>query len=96
MELFLFHFRQTGNTVEQVFLGISAYDTIEPANIEAVLSTNFKGNMSRKKTLTLLLLEFSNIKQTSPWANVEKSHCQCLVMAFSLKRVRHGSILEKC
>ena len=51
MELFLFHFRQTGNTVEQVFLGISAYDTIEPANIEAVLSTKFKGIMSRKKEL---------------------------------------------
>ena len=43
MELFLFHFRQTGNTVEQVFLGTTAFDTIEPANLEAVLSTNFKG-----------------------------------------------------
>ena len=44
MELFLFHFRQTGNTVEQVFIGITAFDTIEPANLEALLSTNFKGN----------------------------------------------------
>ena len=44
MELFLFHFRQTGNTVEQVFLGTPAFDTIEPANLEALLSTKFKGN----------------------------------------------------
>lgn len=43
MELFLFHFRQTGNTVEQIFIGITAFDTIEPANLEAILSTNFKG-----------------------------------------------------
>lgn len=43
MELFLFHFRQTGNTVEQIFIGITAFDTIEPANLEAILSTDFKG-----------------------------------------------------
>jgi hypothetical protein len=43
MELFLFHFRQTGNTLEQVFLGTKAFGTIEPANLEALLSTNFKG-----------------------------------------------------
>ncbi|KAJ5052630.1 cytochrome P450 [Bipolaris maydis] len=42
MELFLFHFRQTGNTLEQKFLGTRAYGTIEPANLEAIFSTNFK------------------------------------------------------
>jgi hypothetical protein len=42
MELFLFHFRQTGSTLEQKFLGTKAYGTIEPANLEAILSTNFK------------------------------------------------------
>ncbi|OCT46538.1 Cytochrome P450 [Cladophialophora carrionii] len=42
MELFLFHFRQTGNTLEQVFLGTKAFGTIEPVNMEAILSTNFK------------------------------------------------------
>lgn len=41
MELFLFHFRQTGNTLEQVFLGTKAFGTIEPANMEVMLSTNF-------------------------------------------------------
>jgi hypothetical protein len=43
MELFLFHFRQTGNTLKQVFLLTPAYGTIDPANLEAILSTNFKG-----------------------------------------------------
>jgi hypothetical protein len=43
MELFLFHFRQTGNTLKQVFLLSPAYGTIDPANLEAILSTNFKG-----------------------------------------------------
>lgn len=43
MELFLFHFRQTGSTLEQKFLGTKAYGTIEPANMEAIFSANFKG-----------------------------------------------------
>ena len=47
MELFLFHFRQTGSTLEQKFLGTKAYGTIEPANMEAILSTNFKGKGPR-------------------------------------------------
>jgi hypothetical protein len=45
MELFLFHFRQTGNTLEQKFLGTKAYGTIEPANLEAILSTQSEGNL---------------------------------------------------
>ena len=44
MELFLFHFRQTGYTVKHVFLSITAYATCDPANIEAIQLTNFKGN----------------------------------------------------
>ncbi|KAI4672905.1 uncharacterized protein J4E78_001408 [Alternaria triticimaculans] len=42
MELFLFHFRQTGKTLEHKFLGVKAYGTVEPANLEAILSTSFK------------------------------------------------------
>ena len=30
--------------VEQVFIGTTAFDTIEPANLEALLSTKFQGN----------------------------------------------------
>lgn len=43
MELFLFHFRLWGTTLEQIFLGTRAFGTIEPANLEAILSTNFQG-----------------------------------------------------
>lgn len=43
MELFLFHFRQTGYTLEQVFLGTSAFGTVDPANIEAILLSNSRG-----------------------------------------------------
>jgi hypothetical protein len=55
MELFLFHFRQTGNTLKQVFLMTPAYGTIEPANLEAMLSTNFKGNYY----ITVLAISFA-------------------------------------
>jgi cytochrome P450 len=42
MELFLFHFRLWGTTLEQVFLGTRAFGTIEPRNLEVILSTNFE------------------------------------------------------
>ena len=42
LEEFTFHFRQTGNTIEQILLGIKSFDTIDPENLEAILSTNFK------------------------------------------------------
>ncbi|KAI0015256.1 cytochrome P450 alkane hydroxylase [Xylariomycetidae sp. FL0641] len=41
MELFLFHFRQTGYTAKQIFLLKPAYGTVDPANLEAIFSTNF-------------------------------------------------------
>lgn len=43
MELFLWHFRRWGNTLEQVFLGTSAFGTIEPLNLQTMLSTKFEG-----------------------------------------------------
>ncbi|EXJ96107.1 hypothetical protein A1O1_01233 [Capronia coronata CBS 617.96] len=56
MELFLFHFQQTGNPLEQVFLGTKAFGTIEPANLEAMLATNFKAldySMGPRRDITL-------------------------------------------
>ncbi|KAG6991125.1 cytochrome P450 [Physcia stellaris] len=41
MELFLFHFQDVGSTLEQKFLGTPAFGTIEPRNLEAMLSSNF-------------------------------------------------------
>lgn len=43
MELFKFHFEDVGDTLEQKFLGTIAYGTIEPRNIEAMLSSGFDG-----------------------------------------------------
>jgi hypothetical protein len=43
MELFLWHFRRWGNTLDQVFLGTQAFGTIDPLNLQAVLSTKFDG-----------------------------------------------------
>lgn len=34
---------RTGHTFEQRLLGVSGIDTIDPDNIEAILSTQFKG-----------------------------------------------------
>jgi hypothetical protein len=45
MELFLFHFRQTGYTLKQIFLMTPAYGTLDPANIEAILSSKFEGGV---------------------------------------------------
>ena len=42
MELFLFHFRQWGTTLEHTFLGTRALATIEPRNLEVMLSTNIE------------------------------------------------------
>ena len=42
MESFLFDFRLWGTTLEQVFLGVRAFGTIGPRNLEAILSTNFQ------------------------------------------------------
>ena len=42
LELFTFHFRQTGYTLKQVLLGFTSYNTADPANMEAILSTHFK------------------------------------------------------
>ncbi|KAK8035337.1 hypothetical protein PG993_010332 [Apiospora rasikravindrae] len=42
MELFLFHFRQTGWTLKQIFLATPAYGTVDPENLEAILSTKFQ------------------------------------------------------
>lgn len=39
----MFHFRDVGNTLEQRFLGTKAFGTIEPKNLEAMMSSKMKG-----------------------------------------------------
>lgn len=48
MELFLFHFQDVGTTLEQKFLGTAAYGTIEPRNLEAMLSSSFTGKACKR------------------------------------------------
>lgn len=48
-ELFLYYFRQTANTMIHCFLGTTAFSTIDPANIEAILSTKFEDFDSGKR-----------------------------------------------
>ncbi|KAJ5668847.1 hypothetical protein N7462_009917 [Penicillium macrosclerotiorum] len=43
MDLFTFHFRDVGTTLEQKFLGTIAFGTIEPRNLEAMMSSQEKG-----------------------------------------------------
>ncbi|MCJ1281483.1 hypothetical protein MMC26_000803 [Xylographa opegraphella] len=43
MDLFYFHFSDVGYTLEQKFLGTIAYGTIEPVNLETMLSSKFNG-----------------------------------------------------
>ena len=67
MELFLFHFRQTGNTVEQCFIGDTAFATIDPANLEALLSTKSKDfTFGRRRDITLPLLGDGIFVQEGP------------------------------
>ncbi|KAH8725091.1 cytochrome P450 alkane hydroxylase [Phaeosphaeriaceae sp. PMI808] len=67
MELFLFHFRQTGSTLEQKFLGTKAYGTIEPANLEAIFSTSFKDfGMGPRRAITLPMFGDGIFTQEGP------------------------------
>ncbi|KAA6409046.1 MAG: cytochrome P450 alkane hydroxylase [Lasallia pustulata] len=69
MELFLFHFRQTGYTLEQVFLGTPAFGTVDPANLEAILSTNLKEwGMGVRRAITFPMLGDGIFTQEgAPW-----------------------------
>lgn len=68
MELFSFHFRLWGTTLEQIFLGTRAFGTIEPANLEAILSTNFKGDFMFKFSR----ISDANAKQIGVWVHAGK------------------------
>jgi hypothetical protein len=47
LQWFVELFERTGPTFEQNILGSKGIDTIEPENLECVLSTNFSGEISR-------------------------------------------------
>ena len=43
LDFFVTIVKRTGNTFEQIILGARGIDTVDPRNIEAVLSTQFSG-----------------------------------------------------
>jgi hypothetical protein len=53
MELYLWHFRKWGNTLQQVFLRNRAFGTIDPINLQTILSTKFEGKEYPKIDLEL-------------------------------------------
>ena len=89
MELFLFHFRQTGNPVEQCFIGTTAFATVDPANLEALLSTKSKDfDFGRRRDITLPVLGNGIINQQgAAWKHSRE-------MLRSLLRYRHYQTLD--
>lgn len=112
MELFLFHSQQTGYTLEQAFLGTTAYGTAEPANLEAILSTNFTGGslcaeLFALENLTRHRLEYwasSTYHVTSVWGrNIYTRRRTLEALARRTKTtlplhavLRHGDIQGGC
>lgn len=47
LQWFVRVFTETGPTFEKTILGSKSIDTIEPENIESILSTNFSGELFR-------------------------------------------------
>lgn len=99
MDLFTFHFRDVGNTLEQKFLGTKAFGTIEPRNLEAMMSSKEKGErrcsmfrVSKEKKKDDLL----RVQKTSALVFGVKYFFRFLVMAFSPRRVNLGSTQERC
>lgn len=50
LQWFVRVFTETGPTFEKTILGSKSIDTIEPENIESILSTNFSGRLFRTAT----------------------------------------------
>lgn len=93
MDLFTFHFRDVGTTLEQKFLGTIAFGTIEPRNLEAMMLSQEKGE------ILAYLMIFGcrlTIYQTSDLVFVVKYFSRFSVMAFSLRRVNLGDTPERC
>ena len=58
LQWFLDVFERTGPTFEQHILGAYGIDTIEPENLESILSTNFAGKWPELGILPARLLSF--------------------------------------
>lgn len=95
MELFLFHFRQTGYTLQQIFLRTSAFGTVDPANLEAMLSTNFNGINPMQscdlKSKARMYPVANSRDQSGPLVLGGRLRSRYLEMGYSPRRVMRGS-----
>lgn len=57
MQFFLSVIEESGYTFEQALLGARGIDTVDPENIEAVLSTQFSGTESPQLSLGMLSID---------------------------------------
>lgn len=107
MDLILFHFHRTGSTVKQVFFLKPAYETIDPANPEAMQSTQFQGTASRFDKYIFLTLSRDwgmgrsgeILRQPSlhrPYEDWEvfKSAVNDLLDAISDEATKHGNVVD--
>lgn len=60
MDLFTFHFRDVGNTLEQKFLGTRAFGTIEPRNLEAMMSSKMKGKLFKTQIQEAICSDYTD------------------------------------
>ncbi|KAI9927423.1 hypothetical protein MW887_003036 [Aspergillus wentii] len=74
MDLFTFHFRDVGTTLEQKFLGTIAFGTIEPRNLEAMMSSQEKdfGFGLRRQIFFPLLGDGIFTQEGEPWRHSRK------------------------
>lgn len=83
---------ELGPNLELQILGSVGYTTLDPQNIEAVLSTRFEGVLytmiAEDVRIPILML------QITVWAQEAAHYFLSLVKAFSLKMEDLGSILE--
>lgn len=77
MELFLFHFRQTGYTLKQGFLRNPAFGTVTPENLEAILSTNFKGKRRYFHSFSSSLLGYPHQLTRVEWSFGPRREIAC-------------------
>lgn len=74
MDLFTFHFRDVGTTLEQKFLGTIAFGTIEPRNLEAMMLSQEKdfGFGLRRQIFFPLLGDGIFTQEGEPWRHSRK------------------------
>lgn len=70
LQFFFDVFEETGTTFEQVLLGARGIDTVDPENIEAVLSTNFDGWFSLRTDEQMVdkVTDNTYLLRLQPWS----------------------------